>query len=178
MGCSKVVCKLSLKMCLYNVYVLNLSSQCIYHLYLSPQRAEVDSTSWSLGHSVEKLVVETSDPWSEQPGPLIPARHTGKQFVFVFIFVFEFVFVYVLLYKFYICIWTYVCIVICICAAPHPSKTQWQTILWKTDFIVKCISITSNKPFRLIINSKQNIKPRSWQFQLWDGIFRADKYHK
>lgn len=143
MGCSKVVCKLSLKMCLYNVYVLNLYSQCIYHLYLSPQRAEVDTISWSLGHSVEKLVVETSDPWSEQPPPMIPARHTGKPFVFAFVF--EFVFVCLSLCLSLSCLNLCCCLYcICICASPGLSNTQRRTIPCKTDFIVQCISIMGN----------------------------------
>ena len=55
---------------------------------------EVETISWSLGHSVENLDVETGDPWSEKP-PMIPVRHRGNQSFAVY------------------CICIFICICIC-----------------------------------------------------------------
>ena len=66
---------------------------------------EVETISWSLGHSVENLDVETGDPWSEKP-PMIPVRHRGNQSFAVYCICIciciVFVFVYVL---FFVSLW-------------------------------------------------------------------------
>ena len=121
---------------------------------------EVETISWSLGHSVENLDVETGDPWSEKP-PMIPVRHRGNQSFAVYCICIciciVFVFVYVL---FFVSLWWSTEPDTFLLSAFSAFNTS---LIWieRESPDASYLHLMSDKPFELIINARKH-KMKYW----------------